>query len=108
MLEIESYCEKDMNFIFPRLSSDSKRVFIFIFSTYRQTNEGVNWKGIVQECGGDRFKVERSLYLLQTLGFISHELTLNQRHKRYIPHPKLGMQLARYMSEEQARLRESK
>lgn len=100
MNEIEQYCQSDMDFIFPRLSNETKRIFLYICNSYFHTKEGVNWKTLVEQ-EKDRFKVERSLFLLTTLGFVSYEQILNQRHKRYIPHLTRGKQLAAYIEKEQ-------
>jgi hypothetical protein len=63
---------------------------------WNHRNDGIKWTDLVQAIG-DRYKVEKALLVLETIGFVSVETTINKREKKYVPHGFRGIQLAQYI-----------
>lgn len=89
------FSESALFFLGEKLPIETIKVFIAIWS---KKDVGIRHKDIV-EIIGDRYSVEKSLLLLDTMGFIITEKMINQKVKNYLPHPQRGYQLAVYINE---------
>ncbi|GGG18695.1 hypothetical protein [Paenibacillus abyssi] len=94
--------ESDKNLEFPnevvdflgkRIPKEMIDVFTVIWN-YRK--DGINWTELTKTVG-DRYKVEKALLVLETIGFVSVESTINKREKKYIPDETRGLQLAKFI-----------
>lgn len=87
------YPEKVLNFLASRIPQEMINVFRVIWN---HRNSGINWTDLVKEIG-DRYKVEKALLVLETVGFVSVGTSINKREKKYVPHEVRGIQLAEYL-----------
>jgi hypothetical protein len=81
-------------FLGKRIPKEMIDVFTLIWNKRREG--GINWTELTKSVG-DRYKVEKALLVLETLGFVSVASSINKREKKYVPDGVRGTQLAEYI-----------
>lgn len=82
-----------LDFLGKRIPREMLEVYRVIWN---HRHDGINWTDLVKAVG-DRYKVEKALLILETVGFVSVGTTINKREKKYVPHELRGIQLAEYI-----------